>query len=84
MEAEQPQSQQPQQRFLSEAERNDLRKKVLRGERLSLEEARAVIETCRLGGAAAIAAGADKPKKGKKKEALSDAALDADLADLGL
>src|SRR3954468_21428730 len=37
MEAEQLQVQQQPVRLLSEAERNDLRKKVLRGERLSLE-----------------------------------------------
>lgn len=72
--------------ILTLQERNDLRKRVLLGQQLTLDEARSVFETLRQGQAADIIASAEaKPKKGsKKKEALSDAALDADLADLGL
>ena len=72
--------------MLSLEERNDLRKRVISGQQLTLDEARAVFETLRQGQAAVIIqAGEAKPKKtSKKKEAISDAALDADLADLGL
>ena len=71
--------------MLSLEERNDLRKRVLSGHQLTIEEARQVFETLRQNSAAMIIAGESKPKRGsKKKETLSDAALDADLADLGL
>lgn len=67
---------------LTPEERNDLRKRVLMGEALSLEQSRAVIDSLRKNSAAAVLAG-DKPKK-PKKGALSDEALDQDLAGLGL
>jgi len=69
--------------MLTQEERNDLRKKVLRGEELSLDEARAVIETLRTGQAAAVADQA-KPKRASKRAGITDDQLDKDLADLGL
>jgi hypothetical protein len=70
----------PQVKLLSQEERNDLRKRVLAGEALSLEEARQVIETIRQGrGAAALSAEA-KPKKPKAaKPGMSDEELNASL-----
>ena len=68
---------------LSLEERNDLRKRVLQGYSLTLEEAREVIASYRTGAAVAAIATETKPRK-SKKETLSDSALDADLADLGL
>lgn len=69
--------------MLSQEERNDLRKRVLRGESLSVEEAKAVFETLRQGQGAVVLT-EEKPKKSsRKKEALSDAQLDSDLAGLG-
>lgn len=66
---------------LTQEERNDLRKRVLMGYVLSVEEARSVIESTRTG--AAAAAMTPKEKKGKtKKEALSDDALNSSLDSL--
>lgn len=62
-------------------ERNDLRARVLRGEELTLDEAKAVIETIRTGQAMLPV---DKPKRGKKTTALASADLNADLAKFGL
>lgn len=71
--------------MLSQEERNDLRRKVLRGESLTLEESRAVYESIRQGQGAAAIAAEDKPKRGKKSQpGISDAQLDADLAGLGI
>lgn len=68
---------------LTQEERLDMRRRVLSGERLSIEEARRVFETLRTNQGAAII-GEDKPKKGsRKKRAYDDASLDADLKDLG-
>lgn len=77
---------QPPRPLLTQEERNDLRKRVLSGIPLTLDEAQQVIASVRSGGAAAIlAAGEAKPKKSRtSKTALSDDALDADLAGLGL
>lgn len=70
--------------MLTQEERNDLRKKVLRGEALSLDEARSVIETLRTGQAAAME-GQNKPKRAAGKRAgATDEQLEKDLAALGL
>ena len=74
----------PAPRILSQEERNDLRRKVLMGQGLTVAEARAVFETLRAGQGAAVMMQEAKSKAGKKKEKLSDEALDADLAGLGL
>lgn len=71
-------------RLLTQEEKNDLRRRVLAGGTLTLEEARAVIETYRAQqGAAIIASGAPK-KRTSKKPSMSDDELERDLADLGL
>ncbi len=68
---------------LTPEERLDLRRRVLAGQPLSLDEARAVIDSFRLAQGAAMLA--DKPaRKREKKSALSDEQLDAELSDLGL
>lgn len=64
--------------MLSQEERNDLRRKVLRGEQLSLEDAKAVIASLREGRGVAAAVAEAKPKR-TKKNAMSDEALQADL-----
>ena len=69
---------------LTQEERNDLRKRVLMGEALSVEEARAVIESCRTGAGVATLAGAEKKARKSKTPSISDEQLDADLAGLGL
>ena len=69
--------------MLSEAERLDLRHRVLRGEKLTVEEMRNVFQTLRNAQGAAIIA-KDTKKTRSKKATLDDAALDADLAGLGL
>jgi hypothetical protein len=70
---------------LTVEERNDLRKKVLQGHDLSLDEAKAVIESLRQGQGVAALAGEAKAKGGRKKvAAISDDQLDADLKGLGL
>ena len=75
----------PEVAVLSQEERLDLRRRVLAGESLSLDQARQVIDSLRHGQGVAILSQENKPKKGgSKKPALSDDALDADLADLGL
>lgn len=68
---------------LTQEERNDLRKKVLRGESLTLEEARSVFETIRQAQGVAAIDGEAKPKRGKRTPGVSDEQLDADLAGLG-
>lgn len=73
--------------MLSLEERNDLRKRVLMGEELSLDEARAVFETLRAGSAsAAIAGEMAKPKRksSSSKPVMSDADLDKELEGFGL
>ena len=75
----------PRARKLSQEERNDLRKKVLRGEDLTVEEAISVYETLRTGQAGAVLTGEAAPKKSrKKKEVYSDDQLNKDLEGLGL
>jgi hypothetical protein len=68
---------------LSAEQKNDLRKRVLAGERLDPATAREIIESIRMGrrsAAAAAAAGGGKKGKGKaSKPVMSDEALDADL-----
>lgn len=72
-------------RILTAEERNDLRKRVLAGQDLTLEEARSVYETVRLGGAAALIAadspGGKKKGGGRKKKGMSDEELNASLDD---
>lgn len=70
--------------MLSTEERNDLRKRVLMGQPLSLEEARQVIESVRTRAGAAIIAGAEKKTRTKKNPGITDEQLDADLGSLGL
>jgi len=79
-------AQQPPLRLLSQEERNDLRKFVLSGGQLDLEQARAVFDTIRQGRGVAAMAAESKPKKGKgKKPGMSDADFNASLdAKLGL
>jgi hypothetical protein len=68
---------------LTPEERLDLRKRVLAGHPLSLEEARAVIDSFRLAQGAAMLS--DKTsKKREKRPATTDEQLDADLEGLGL
>lgn len=77
----------PAPRQLTAEERNDLRRRVLSGTPLTIEEARDVIASVRQGqGVAALAGEAKATRKGKggAKKALSDDQLDADLATLGL
>jgi len=83
---EAPQEQQePQQPPLTPEERHDLRNRVNAGYKMSVEEARRVYETLRTGqGAVVITGESTKSKRKPKKEAYADAALDADLKDLGL
>jgi hypothetical protein len=79
----QPVEEKPQLPPLSQEERNDMRKKVLAGYQLSVEEARRVYETLRQGQGAVLLT--KEKRSRKKKEALSDEALNASLdAKLGL
>lgn len=67
---------------LSAEQKNDLRKRVLAGERLDPATAREIIESIRMGRRSAAAAAAAGGKKGKGKTGkpiMSDEALDADL-----
>ena len=70
-------------RELTPEEKNDLRRRVLMGLPLSLEEARSVIMACRTGAGIANTTAGSK-KKTKKNPGISDEQLDADLAGLGL
>lgn len=66
--------------MLSSDDLNDLRRRVLRGEQLTIDEARKVFTFLR--GDAAVAAGAVAAKArapGKKKVAMTDEALDSSL-----
>lgn len=73
------------QRILSAEERNDLRKRVLAGQPLTLDEARAVFATLRQGQGVAALAGEAKRAKGKgAKKSMSDEELDRDLENLGI
>lgn len=75
--------QQPRQ--LTAEERNDLRRRVLAGVPLTLDEARDVIASVRQGQGVAALAREAKASSGKgRKKTMSDEALDADLAGLGL
>ncbi len=67
-------------RLLSLEERNDLRRRVLAGEDLSLEEAKAVIDTVRNGRGAAALSAESKPKKSRAKKAgMTDEELNKSL-----
>lgn len=65
-------------RLLSQEQRNDLRKRVLAGEEMSLEDAKAVVDTVRQGRGAAALSQENKPKK-QKKAGMTDADLNASL-----
>ena len=65
-------------------ERQDLRNRVLQGYKMTVEEARRVYETLRTGQGAVVITGETSKKRRPKREAYSDAALDADLKDLGV
>ena len=69
---------------LTPEQRNDLRKRVLMGQQLTLEESREVIESLRQGAGVAVLAGENRPKRGKKAPGISDETLEKELADLGL
>ena len=69
---------------LTAEQKNDLRKKVLMRQPLTLDEARDVIESARQGRAVAVLAGEAKSTKKKGAKGISDDQLDADLAGLGL
>jgi hypothetical protein len=75
-------------RILSQEERNDLRKRVLAGDQLTLEEAKQVIASAKQGQAVAILESGEKKAKARtsksSKPSLSDDALDAQLSNLGL
>lgn len=74
-------------RLLTPDERNDLRKRVLAGIQLTVEEARSVIASIRQGQGVAALAGEAKSARGSKRskrEAMSDEALDASLKGLGI
>ena len=66
-------------RPLTQEERSDLRKKVLRGESLTLDEARSVYESLRQAQVLDAVADESKPKRGKKSAPMSDEALNASL-----
>jgi hypothetical protein len=70
--------------MLTQDQKNDLRKRVLQGQPLSLEEAKEVFESLRQGQAQAVLAGAEKKtsKKSGGKKGMSDEELDKDLDDL--
>lgn len=69
---------------LTQEERQDLRNRVLSGYKMSVEEAKRVYETLRTGQGAVVITGETKNKRKPKREAYSDAQLDADLKDLGV
>ena len=70
---------------LTPEERQDLRRRVLAGEQLTLEQARQVIDSLKHSqGVAMISQENKASRKKSSRPALSDDALDADLADLGL
>jgi hypothetical protein len=75
-------------KMLTAEERGDLRRRVLAGIPLTVDEARSVIASIRQGQGVAALAGEAKAAKGgggrKKKSAISDEQLDKELADLGL
>ena len=87
MEAPVSQTASPQPRMLTAEERNDLRRRVLAGIPLTVEEARDVIASVRQGQGVAALAGEAKAAKGngkRKSAALSDEALDASLKEFDI
>lgn len=79
-----PQAQEPQLTPLTPEERQDLRNRVLQGYKMTLDEARRVYETLRTGQGAVVITGETSKKRRPKREAYTDAQLDADLKDLGI
>lgn len=72
--------------MLTADERNDLRRRVLAGYQLTLDEARAVIADAQQGRGVAVLAGEAKAAKGggRRKATMSDEQLDKDLEGLGI
>lgn len=64
---------------LSAEQKNDLRRRVLAGERLDVATAREIVETIRNARRSAATAAASGKGKKASKPVMSDAALDADL-----
>lgn len=69
---------------LTVEERHDLRRRVLAGYKMNVEEAQRVYETLRAGQGIAVLTGEATKKSRKKKESLTDEQLNADLDSLGL
>lgn len=67
---------------LSVEQRNDLRKRVLMNQPLTLEEAREIIESLRVGAGAAVLTGESKAKRASAKKGVSDEQLDSELDSL--
>ena len=65
--------------MLTNDQKNDLRRRVLAGERLDVETARQIVEELRAGRRAAAEAGPLAKGKRNAKPTMSDEALDADL-----
>jgi len=70
--------------ILTPEERLDLRKRVLSGQALTLDEARAVIDSFRAAQGTAMLEAKAARKKSSKRPALSDEELDKDLEGLEL
>jgi hypothetical protein len=66
-------------KILTQEEKNDLRKKVLSGQALTIEEARDVVHSLRVNSAAALVASEPKKRTGGAKKSMSDEDLDAAL-----
>lgn len=64
---------------LTEEQKNDLRKFVLAGGTLTLDQAKQVLESMKSGQAGAVLAAGEKKARKDKKPGLSDAELDAQL-----
>lgn len=75
-------------RQLSQEEKLDLRRKVLRGEQLTLEESKAALYSVRQNQEMILTLDGLEPKKKSRKastkKAMSDEALDSDFDSLGL
>jgi hypothetical protein len=70
--------------MLTTEQKNDLRKRVLAGQPLTVAEAREVIESCKNGQSVATAIAGEKKSKKPKGPACTDEQLDKDLEGLGI
>lgn len=87
MQFENPGAEQAPPRQLTQEEKLDLRRKVLRGEQLTLEESKAALAAVRQNQEFELTLEGMQPKKTRKKaagKAMSDEDLDASLGSLGL